>query len=184
MSARLNMYFGKADLTGAAEVCGTGGGVIPAEALPTGDTADVDAAGAGRAAPKGSTGMLKVIAFVWKYMPAASCGRRSMPRLTPYVFVFFMENVMEPFVASGVERAGLPQGSGPAAVEVDAKTESPSWHWNCIFAAVLACVAHERVNEPFDASRVAELVNSLTEGLAGSGAPCTSNVATLEWVAS
>ena len=90
-----------------------------------------------------------------------------------------MKNVIVPFAESAVINAGVPQGSLVVFVEL-AKTESPSWHWNCIFAPALPCVAHVSVNESLGSMRVFELANSLADGLARSGVPCTSNVATLE----
>ena len=91
---------------------------------------------------------------------------------------------MVPFGASGVANADVPQGSLVFEVEVPAKIEIPSWHANVMFAPALSSVLHERSVESFDARRAAELLNSLAEGLAGSGAPRTVKSAESECVAS
>ncbi|HXK39055.1 MAG TPA: hypothetical protein VJ043_03115, partial [Candidatus Paceibacterota bacterium] len=82
-----------------------------------------------------------------------------------------------PLAASVGVKAGVLHGSITLAVELAAKTETPSWHENFIFAPALSRVAHESTNESFGNMRASELVNSAAEGVAGGGVWSTEKFA-------
>jgi len=78
---RLNVYFGAVTFAGAIDDCGAAEADGTAAEMEAAG-ADCDCAGEVETVPAGRTERFSESEDVWKYIPLASCGKRTAPRFT------------------------------------------------------------------------------------------------------